>query len=78
VIEFVGDPNLDEGLAGDSEPGGFAVEFGDHRCPEVDVYATVFFTWSLCPWRIQCGDTSSPASNRSSNFSLIDRYLAFT
>ena len=40
---------------GDSEPGGFAVEFSDHPCREVDVYSPVFLAGPPRPCRIQSG-----------------------
>ena len=55
LIEFLGDPYLDERLTSDTESGRLPVEFGDHPCREIDVHTPVFLTGAPCPSRIQSG-----------------------
>ena len=77
LIEFLGDPYLDERLTSDTESGRLPVEFGDHPCREIDVHTPVFLTGAPCPSRIQSGRDVLAASNRSSNsLAFIKCHLA--
>lgn len=44
LMEFLGDPDLDQRLASHAETGCLTVKFGDHPRREVHVHPSVFLT----------------------------------
>ena len=54
-VKFLGDPYLDQRLAGHPESGRLTIELGDHPCRKVDINSSRFFAGAPSPRRIQSG-----------------------